>query len=87
MSDWAVAPLPADAAGRPITIRASRAADAVTIRYKVDDGPFQLLRLAYLPPGAELVAGPMCCSPSRAGLIVRFDPVRVGPPDASLHDA
>jgi regulation of enolase protein 1 (concanavalin A-like superfamily) len=86
-SDWAVAPLPATAAGRPVTIRASRAGDAVTIRYKVDDGPFQLLRLAYLPPGAEVVAGPMCCSPSRAGLTVRFDPVRVGPPDASLHDA
>lgn len=85
-SDWSVAPLPAEAGGLPITIRASRAGDAVTIRYKVGDGPFRLLRLAYLPPETEVVAGPMCCSPSRAGLVVRFDPVRLGPPDERLHD-
>jgi uncharacterized protein len=85
-SDWSVAQLPAETRGLPITIRASRAGDAVTIRYKVGDGPFRLLRLAYLPPETEVVAGPMCCSPSRAGLVVRFDPVRVGLPDAALHE-
>ncbi len=87
-SDWAVAPLPAFAPGTPITIRASRSGDAVTFRYGLGEAPPRtLLRLAYLPPELELQAGPMCCSPSRAGLVVRFDPVRVGPPDARLHDA
>jgi hypothetical protein len=87
MSDWSVAPLPASARGVPLTFRASRAGDAVTVRYRVgDERAWRLLRLAYLPSDAELVAGPMCCSPTRAGLSVRFAPVRVGAPDASLHE-
>jgi hypothetical protein len=84
-SDWSVAPLPAGSAGMPITVRASRSGDAVTIRYRVGATGFRLLRVAYMPPEAELLAGPMCCSPSRGGLVVRFEPVRVGPPDVQLH--
>jgi len=86
MSDWSVAPLPDEARDKPLTFRASRAGDAVTIRYRVgDESDWHFLRVAYFPPQAEVSAGPMCCSPSRAGLNVRFEPVRVGPPDASLH--
>jgi hypothetical protein len=87
LSDWSVAPLPASAAGAPFTIRASRAGDSLTLRYRVgEEGSLRLLRVAYLPPEAELLAGLMCCSPSRGGLLVRFEPVRLGPPDARLHD-
>ncbi len=86
-SDWSVAALPSLTPDTTITVRASRSGDAVTIRYGIDGAPPErLLRLAYLPPETELLAGPMCCSPSRAGLVVRFDPVRVGPADARLHD-
>jgi regulation of enolase protein 1 (concanavalin A-like superfamily) len=42
--------------------------------------------VAYFPPEAGVVGGPMCCSPTREGLSVRFGPVRVGPPDAQLHE-
>lgn len=85
-SDWSVAPLPAGSAGLPVTIRASRTGDGVTIRYRIGaEEPFRLLRVAHMPPEAELLAGPMCCSPSRGGLVVRFEPVQVGPPDAQLH--
>ena len=87
MSDWSVTPMPDEAGDGPLTFRASRAGDAVTIRYRIGDGAeWRFLRLAYLPPEAKVSAGPMCCSPSRAGLIVRFAPVRVGPPDVSLHE-
>lgn len=87
-SDWSVAPLPARSVAQPITIRASRAGDGVTVRYRVgDEGDLRMLRVAYLPPDAELLAGVMCCSPSRGGLLVRFEPVRLGPPDARLHEA
>lgn len=86
-SDWSVAPLPARAEGQPLTFRASRAGDGVTLRYRIgDDSEWELLRVAYLPPDAEYVAGPMCCSPKRAGLNVRFESVRLGPPDAALHE-
>jgi regulation of enolase protein 1 (concanavalin A-like superfamily) len=86
-SDWSVAALPARSAARSVTIRASRAGDSVTVRYRAGrDGDFRMLRVAYLPPDAMLAAGVMCCSPSRGGLLVRFEPVRLGPPDARLHE-
>jgi regulation of enolase protein 1 (concanavalin A-like superfamily) len=86
MSDWSVAPLPEAATGAALTFRASRSGDAVTVRYRIAAEPdWRFLRLAYLPPEARLVAGPMCCSPSRGGFSVRFESVRVGPPDAALH--
>ena len=87
MSDWSVAPLPANAAGHALTFRASRKGDGVTVRYRVHEEPhWHLLRVAFVPPQLELMAGPMCCSPTREGLSVRFEPVCVGPPDASLHE-
>jgi regulation of enolase protein 1 (concanavalin A-like superfamily) len=86
MSDWSVSPLPDSARGHALTFRASRKGDGVTIRYRIREEPhWHLLRVAFLPPEAELQAGPMCCSPTREGLSVRFEPVRVGPPDAQLH--
>ncbi len=88
MSDWSVAPLPAGSAGQAITIRASRAGDAVTLRYGVGEASsLRLLRVAYLPPEVALLGGPMCCSPTRGGLVVRFGPIRIGPKDAQLHEA
>ena len=86
-SDWSVAPLPDAWSGQRLTFRASRAGDAVTIRYRIGDEPgWRFLRLAYFPPELAVSAGPMCCSPTREGLSVRFGSVRVGPPDASLHE-
>lgn len=83
-SDWSVAPVP-EWAGRRVTVRASRVGDAVTIRARVDDEPFRLVRLAPFPPGDAVAAGPLCCSPTRAGLRVRFTRWAVGPADAALH--
>lgn len=86
-SDWSVNPLPARAEGQVLTFRASRNGDAVTVRYRIGDADgWQMLRLAYLPSGARLRAGAMCCSPTRAGLVVSFESVRVGPPDAAIHE-
>lgn len=84
VSDWSVAPVP-DWAGRTVTVRASRSGDALTVRARVDDEPWRLVRVAPLPPGA-LTAGPMCCAPTRAGLTVRFTAWRLVPADAALHD-
>ena len=87
MSDWSVAPLPEHAAGHPLTFRASRKGDAVTVRYRVgEEQRWRLLRVAYFPPDLDVVGGPMTCSPTRQGLSVRFGPVLVGPPDAHLHE-
>jgi regulation of enolase protein 1 (concanavalin A-like superfamily) len=39
-----------------------------------------MLRLAYLPACDPALVGPMCCSPERAGLEVRFTEFRIGDP-------
>ncbi|MCF6507322.1 DUF1349 domain-containing protein [Blastococcus sp. MG754426] len=83
-SDWSVAPVPGWA-GRRVTVRASRAGDAVTVRARVDDEPFRLVRLCPFPEGVPVAAGPYCCAPTRAGLVVRFRRWVTGPPDAALH--
>jgi len=83
-SDWSVAPVP-EWTGRRVTVRASRAGDAVTVRARVDDEPFRLVRLCPFPPDAAVAAGPYCCAPTRAGLVVRFRRWATGPADAALH--
>lgn len=83
-SDWSVAPVP-DWSGHTVTVRASRSGDAVTIRARRGDEPWQFLRVVPVPEAAGLVAGPMVCAPTRAGLVVRFLGWRLVEADASLH--
>ncbi|HEY8588976.1 MAG TPA: DUF1349 domain-containing protein [Naasia sp.] len=83
-SDWSVAPVP-DWQGTRVTIRASRAGDALTIRARSGNEPFRLVRVVPLAPDAAATAGPMVCAPTRPGLTVAFSAWRVGPPDAALH--
>ncbi|MYS18895.1 DUF1349 domain-containing protein [Streptomyces sp. SID4948] len=83
-SDWSLAPVP-QWAGREVTVRVSRAGDAVTVRARCADGPWRTVRLAWLAPEAAAVAGLFCCSPQRADLRVRFTRLATGPADASLH--
>lgn len=81
-SDWSVAPV--DWNGRVVTVRVSRAAESLTVRARVADEPFRLVRVAPFVAG-EVSAGPYLCAPSRAGFTARFLSWRVGPADASLH--
>ncbi len=83
-SDWSVAPV-TEWAGRRVTVRASREGDAVTVRARVDDEPFRLVRVAYLDPRAPVAAGLYCCAPTRGGLTVRFTGYARTDPDAALH--
>jgi hypothetical protein len=83
-SDWSLAPVP-EWLGRPVTIRASREGDAVTIRARCADEPWRMIRLARIDPAAAVLVGPFCCAPERAGLTVRFREFSFGPADRSLH--
>jgi hypothetical protein len=82
-SDWSVAPV-RQWHGRDVTVRVSRAGDALTVRARADGDSWQLVRVAPLPPG-DLLAGPFCCAPTRAGLVVRFRSAVLTEADASLH--
>ncbi|MET7304105.1 DUF1349 domain-containing protein [Embleya sp. NPDC005575] len=85
MSDWSIAPVP-EWAGRSVTVRVSRAGDALTIRAHAGNDPWRTIRLAPLAPDAQAFAGPFCCSPEHADLRVRFTRFVVGPADAGLHE-
>jgi len=57
-SDWSTGPVP-DWSGRVVTIRISRAQESVTVRARVDAGPYQLVRVAPTPPGATGIRRPL----------------------------
>lgn len=84
-SDWSTFPVP-DWNGREVTVRMSRSGDAVTVRARVDEEPWVMIRLAPLDPAAVATAGPFCAAPERAGLTVEFTRVRIGPSDPGLHE-
>ncbi|MGO4856311.1 DUF1349 domain-containing protein [Arthrobacter sp. 2MCAF14] len=83
-SDWSSGPVP-EWQGKTLTVRVSRSGDAVTIRARAEDGPYRLVRVAWLDPEARVDAGPFLCAPSRAGLTVRFLSWTVSDADAALH--
>ncbi|MDR0482644.1 MAG: DUF1349 domain-containing protein [Cellulomonadaceae bacterium] len=83
-SDWSVAPVP-EAGGREVTIRVSWADDALTVRARIGDEPFRLVRVIPFAPDLVAKAGPYLCAPTRSGLHVTFTRWQVGPADAALH--
>ena len=84
VSDWSVAPVP-EWSGRVVTVRASRFGDALVVRAHAEGEPWRLVRLAPFATDVPLEAGPYCCAPSRAGLVVRFLGWRTTAADAALH--
>jgi uncharacterized protein len=75
-SDWSQMLL--DLTDNTLDLRLSRARDAIWVQYRQPDG-WKMFRLAYFPPGISAEVGPMCCSPSRAGLRVDFHDFTLGP--------
>jgi regulation of enolase protein 1 (concanavalin A-like superfamily) len=84
-SDWSV--LPYRTARDEVSIRLTRHGEAIRIQYEdATTGQWQMVRLAYLKPAAELQVGLMCCSPEREGFEVTFRDFEIGPPiDRALH--
>ncbi|KAG4079864.1 hypothetical protein HA402_014995 [Bradysia odoriphaga] len=85
MSDWSVAPV-TNWNDAPVTVRVSRSGNALTIRARLANNPWQFVRLTPIEENAKITAGPMACSPTRAGLQVRFTKFALGPADLALHD-
>ena len=85
-SDWSMMPLPRDAGpARAVTMRVTRHGEAIRVQIKAG-ADWQLARLAFLPMPELVEVGPMCCSPTGAGLEVRFTRFEIGPPiSRELH--
>lgn len=85
-SDWSMAPM--DGPGDDVRFRLAWADGAVAIRASTDGHRWSLLRLAPFPVAEGVMAGPMCCTPERAGLEVEFHDLQlVEGPVAPLHEA
>lgn len=84
-SDWSVIPLPEANPSDALHVRLTRHGDAVRIQYAVNDGPWQMARLApFFAAPARI--GIMSCSPQRAGFRATFRDISVGPPiSRELH--
>ena len=84
VSDWSTSPHP-QWLHTPVTLRVSRSGDALTIRAKSSDGPWELVRLAPIDNNLDWRVGPFAATPTREGLTVTFtDPVW-GQAEDSLH--
>lgn len=84
VSDWSMAPVP-EWINREITVRLSRAGNAVNIRARAGDEPFRLVRVAPLEKTAVAKVGPFCASPTRADLTTTFTRWVETDADATLH--
>jgi regulation of enolase protein 1 (concanavalin A-like superfamily) len=68
-------------------LRATVAEGVLRLQVSTDGVRWPLLRLAPFPDVARYRVGPMCCTPERAGLEVRFTEFSLGPPlGKALHD-
>jgi regulation of enolase protein 1 (concanavalin A-like superfamily) len=84
-SDWATAPYAHDA--RDFWMRATVAKGVLRLQVSSDGSTWPLVRLAPFPKAASYRVGPMCCTPERSGLRVRFSSFQLGAPLArDLHD-
>lgn len=83
-SDWSLAPVP-EWTGETVTLRASYADGAVTLRARAGDTPWRTIRVAPFRHPEAAMAGPFTCAPTRAGLQVRFTGWVETAPDLALH--
>lgn len=84
-SDWATGPYSGDPGD--LRLRLTVAEGVVRLQASADGRRWGLVRLAPFPRAAAYLVGPMCCTPERAGLAVRFSEFRLGPPlGRDLHD-
>ena len=84
VSDWSTSPHP-HWLTTPVTLRVSRSGDALTIRAKSSEGPWELVRVAPIDPNLAWQAGPFAATPSREGLTVAFTNPQWGRADGKLH--
>lgn len=84
-SDWCTARYAHD--HRDFWLRITVAKGVLRLQVSADGKEWPLVRLAPFPVAASYLVGPMCCTPERAGLSVRFsDFALTVPTGKDLHD-
>ena len=84
-SDWATGVFDGDPAD--FRLRATVKSGVLRLQVSADGRLWRLARLSPFPRADSYAVGPMCCTPERAGLRVRFSEFTVGPAqERELHD-
>jgi regulation of enolase protein 1 (concanavalin A-like superfamily) len=84
-SDWATGVFDGDPSD--FRLRATVKSGVLRLQVSSDGRVWRLARLSPFPRAASYAVGPMCCTPERAGLQVRFSEFTVGPAlERGLHD-
>ncbi len=84
-SDWSTTAYAGDASD--LYLRVTVADGVLRVQTSADGIRWPLLKLCPFPKSQFYQVGPMCCTPEREGLEVRFSEFRVGPPlGKALHD-
>lgn len=84
-SDWATGPYQGNP--RDFWMRATVENGVLRLQVSADGRTWPLVRLAPFPVASSYRVGPMCCTPEREGLAVRFSDWRLTPPlGKKLHD-
>lgn len=86
-SDWSLFPIPAEWAGQDLTMRASLLNDGVVIRARIQNSPWQTIRVARFPYRNDLKAGPFVSAPGGQGFVTTFTSWQLSTPDADIHKA
>lgn len=84
-SDWATSAYHGPASR--LHLRVTVLKGVLRLQWSQDGVRWPLLRLCPFPQASSYLVGPMCCSPERHGLKVRFSDFRIGAPMVkALHD-
>jgi uncharacterized protein len=84
-SDWATGSFSGDAGD--FWIRATVEKGTLKLQASPDGKRWPLLRLSPFPPGISYLVGPVCCTPERSGLEVKFSNFEITKPNGKqLHD-
>ena len=84
-SDWATGRYGHDASDFRVRVTISKG--VLRLQASNDGKVWPLVRLCPFPQAARYRVGPMCCTPERAGLHVRFWELQIGPASTRpLHD-
>ena len=86
-SDWSQQRIDA-AAAEGLDVRVTRHSEALRVQFRLPGAErWTMARLAKLEMQEAVQAGPMCCTPERAGLTVRFEDFTLRPAiSRHLHD-